>query len=217
MPKNKLSRDERGARLRDEVKSQSENSDRFAKIRKAASLFSDLNCEWFVCGGWAIDLFLKRVTREHKDIDIAIARRDQFVMRDYLRRRGWTLEKAVDGTLIDWNDGERLESPIHGVWCSNKECDPNFVEILLNEIDDDCFRFRRDESVTLPRGRMSFKSSSGLPVLAPELVLLYKSNSAEENDADFQNTVESLADESRVWLKAALDKLFARHRWTERL
>lgn len=182
---------------------------RFAGIQKVDSLFSGLNCEWFVCGGWAIDLFLNRVTRKHKDIDIAFARRDQFEMRDYLLQRGWTLEKAWGGELICWKDGERLNLPVHTVWCRNDEHDPGFIEILLNEIDDDCFRFRRNESITLPRERMSFKSSSGLPVLAPEIVLLYKSNCAEEYDADFQNAVRLLSDESRNWLKNSLDKLFA--------
>lgn len=91
------------------MKFQNENSDEFAEIRKVDSLLSGLNCQWFVCGGWAIDLFLNRVTREHKDVDIAIARRDQFEMRDYLKRRGWKLEKAAGGELISWTDAEYLQ------------------------------------------------------------------------------------------------------------
>jgi hypothetical protein len=189
----------------------------FAEIQKVASLFSGLQCQWFVCGGWAIDLFLNRVTRSHKDVDIAIARDDQFKVRDYLRRRGWNLEKALDGALIPWVDGERLALPVHTVWCRNDKYDPDFIELLLNEIDGDQFRFRRDQSITLARERMFFKSSSGLPVLVPEIVLLYKSNCPGEYEADFQNTVNSLAEGSRVWLKAALNKLFAQHPWAERL
>ena len=189
----------------------------FAEVQKAGSLFRDLPCQWFICGGWAIDLFLGRVTRGHQDVDIAIARNDQFTVRDYLRRRGWNLEKAIGGALTPWADGEWLALPAHAVWCKNEEADPEFVELLLNEIDDDGFRFRRDQSVTLAPGRMSFTSSPGLPVLAPEIVLLYKSKSPEVHDADFRNAVGSLAEESRTWLKLALDKLSARHPWAERL
>lgn len=190
----------------------------FTEIQKVGLLFADLPCQWFVGGGWAIDLFLDRVTRRHKDIDVAIARNDQFAVRDYLRHRGWKLEKAVDGKLFPWTYGERLVLPIHTVWCSNDEYEPSFIEILLNEIDGDCFKFRRDQSITLPRERMFFKSSTGALALSPEIVLLYKSNCPEENAADFQNAFKMLPEENRVWLKASLDKLFAqKHPWTDDL
>ena len=189
----------------------------FAEVQKVAALLRDMPCQWFVCGGWAIDLFLERVTRSHKDVDIAIARSDQFKVRAYLQQRGWQLEKAIDGQLLPWPDGERLAWPVHTVWCRNDAYEPDFIELLLNEIDEGQFRFRRDRSITRARERMCFKTSSGLAVLAPEIVLLYKSNCPEEYDADFQHTVAALTAESRAWLRGALDKLFARHPWAARL
>ena len=189
----------------------------FAEVEKVGSLLRDLPRPWFVCGGWALDLFLGRVTRAHKDVDIAVARDDQFAVRSYLLGRGWTLEKAAGGELTPWADGERLELPAHAVWCRNESHDPDFFEVLLNEVNGEQFRFRRDQSITLARGRMYFKSASGLPVLAPEIVLLYKSNCPEEYDADFRGTAQSLAEESRDWLKGALKKLFARHPWVDSL
>jgi len=132
-------------------------------------------------------------------------------------RRGWRLEKAVDGELTAWADGEILSPPVHTVWCRNDAHDPAFVELLLNEIDDERFRFRRDETITRERGRMSFKSDSGLPALAPEIVLLYESGRPEENASDFRNAAASLPEESRVWLKRALDKVSAQHPWTKEL
>lgn len=189
----------------------------FAEVTKIGSLLRGLPCPWFVCGGWALDLFLGRVTRAHKDVDVAVARDDQFVVREYLRRRGWALEKAVGGVLTPWADGERLELPAHAVWCSNGGHDPDFFEVLLNEMDGDGFRFRRDQSVTLARGRMAFLTPSGLPVLAPEVVLLYKSNRPEEHDADFRSAAGSLPEEGRVWLKNALEKISGRHPWADGL
>jgi len=189
----------------------------FAEVERVGSLLRDLRCEWFVCGGWAIDLFLGRATRVHSDVDIAIARRDQTEVRDYLMRRGWELEKAVDGVLSPWEDGKTLALPVHTVWCRNDAHDPGFVELLLDEIDDERFRFRRDRTITLARGRMSFVSSNGLPVLAPEIVLLYKSSRPEEYAADFRNAAGSLPGESRAWLRGALDKVFARHPWADEL
>ena len=185
----------------------------FAEVRKVGSLLGGLRCEWYVCGGWAIDLFLGRVTRAHKDVDIAVARRDQLEVRDYLLRRGWRLEKAIDGELSPWGEGEWLSLPVHVVWCRNEAHDPAFFELLFNEIDDEVFRFRRDGSVTLPRARMSFVSPSGLPVLAPEVVLLYKSSDPKEYAADFGNAAASLSAEARAWLKRALAGGSARHPW----
>lgn len=192
-------------------------SEAFAEVRKVGALLADLDREWYVCGGWAIDLFLGRVTRAHKDVDVAVARRDQLEVADYLRRRGWSLEKAAGGRLSPWGEGERLEPPLHGVWCRNEAHDPPFLELLLNEIDDGLFRFRRDRTLTLPRARMSFVSGCGLPALAPEVVLLYKSNSPDEHAADFRNAAAALSDGAREWLRGALTKDSARHPWADAL
>ncbi len=189
----------------------------FEEVRKVGGLLRDLGREWYVCGGWALDLFLGRVTRAHKDVDIAVARRDQLVVQGYLLGRGWTLEKAADGRLSPWVEGEELRLPLHAVWCRNETHAPNFFELLLNEVDDRVFRFRRDPTVTLPRARMSFQSPEGLPVLAPEIVLLYKSNSAEEYGEDFRNAAPALSAESRAWLKGALEKVSPGHRWAGEL
>ena len=81
----------------------------FAEVTKIGSLLRDLPCPWVVCGGWALDLFLGRVTRPHKDVDVAVARADQLVVRDYLLGRGWALERAEGGELIPWPDGVRKD------------------------------------------------------------------------------------------------------------
>jgi hypothetical protein len=189
----------------------------FDEVEKVGALLRGLRCEWYVCGGWALDLFLGRVTRGHKDVDIAVARRDQSEVRGYLRGRGWGLEKAAGGRLSPWVEGEWLSLPLHGVWCRNEAHDPAFFELLFNEIDDEVFRFRRDPAVTLPRARMSFESPSGLRVLAPEVVLLYKSNSREEYGEDFHNAAPALSAGARGWLKAALDKVSPGHPWAREL
>ena len=189
----------------------------FGEVRKVGEALRGLRREWYVCGGWALDLFLGRVTRSHKDVDIAVARGDQSEVQGYLLRRGWNLEKAADGRLSPWAGGEELRLPLHVVWCRNAAHDPDFFELLLNEIGGEMFRFRRDPAVTLPRARMAFESPEGLPVLAPEVVLLYKSNSPEEYAADFDNAAPALSAEARAWLKGALDKVSPGHRWAGEL
>jgi hypothetical protein len=189
----------------------------FDEVRKVGELLRDLRRGWYVCGGWALDLFLGRVTRAHKDVDIAVARRDQSEAQGNLLRRGWTLEKAAGGSLSPWEAGEELTLPLHVVWCRNEAHDPVFFELLLNEIDDRVFRFRRDPAVTLPRARMSFESPCGLPALAPEVVLLYKSNSVEEYGEDFRHTAPALPAQARAWLRGALDRVSPGHPWAREL
>jgi hypothetical protein len=189
----------------------------FAPVENVAFLLAELQCPWFICGGWAIDLFLGRVTREHKDVDIAVARNDQFEIRNYLISRGWDLRKAINGELHRWIDDEWLELPIHNVWCEKSGCDTDFLEILFNEIDEREFRFRRDQSIKVPIEQMSFRTASGLSVLAPEIVLLYKSNDPEGNEGDFNNAAPLLSVSSRRWLSSALSKTEPGHSWLEQL
>jgi len=189
----------------------------FAEVERVASLLRELPCEWYVCGGWAVDLFLGRVTRAHKDVDISVARDSQLEVRGYMSARGWRLEKAHDGKLTPWGEGEFLSKPLHTVWCRSDAHEPDFVEFQLDDIDDERFTFRRDSSLSLPRTRMSFRTESGVPVLAPELVLLYKSSAADEYADDFRNCVGALDAPAREWLKDALGKLYTRHPWAGEL
>jgi len=48
-------------------------------------LLSGLTCPWWICGGWALDLFLNSETRRHDDLDVAVLRRDQAELYRYLR------------------------------------------------------------------------------------------------------------------------------------
>jgi hypothetical protein len=186
----------------------------FAEVRSIAALMADVTRPWAFCGGWAIDLFLGRQTRAHKDVDVAIARRDQIAVQAYLMARGWHLQVAHEGVLTAWATGDYLKLPRHGIWCRNPEAEPDFLEVLLNEIDDQAFRFRRDQGVTCPLDRAFIRAPNGLPILAPEIVLLYKSSRLEpDNWADFRAALPALGAARRAWLEAALARTTAGHPW----
>src|SRR5213080_2679525 len=72
---------------------------------------------WFVSGGWAIDLFVGRVTRKHADREIGIFRQDQRALQALLSDRA--LFKAVSGPdggeYVPWEPGEWLALPIHQI------------------------------------------------------------------------------------------------------
>ncbi len=190
-----------------------------SSIENVATLLAPLPVTWGFCGGWAIDLFLNCITRQHKDVDIAVWRTDQKLVFDFLRQKGWTLELAEDGQLIPLPEDEYISLPFHTVWCRNTNYSPDFLEILLNEAEEDKFLFRRDPSIQCPRSQAFMMSQSGLPILAPEIALLYKSKSPSrpKNRADFQTALPALNTSQRQWLAQALYKLSPEHEWLEDL
>jgi hypothetical protein len=84
----------------------------FAALRSRLEVLNSFRRPWFVGGGWAIDLFLGRQTRNHQDIDIVIFREDQFELRRHLAN--WKWKKVVSGTLVGWEPNEWFEHCLFG-------------------------------------------------------------------------------------------------------
>lgn len=169
----------------------------FPEVERALRPFAALGCAHWVAGGWAIDLFLGRRTRPHKDVEIALARDDQARL---LRLPG--LASIERGARAPWR-GERLELPAHQLLAHF--ADGADVEVLLNEFDASDWIYRRDPSIRLSRSRFD---ALWLP---PEVVLLYKSKDPRpEDDQDFAAAFPHLAADQRRWL---LDAIGPRHRW----
>lgn len=190
-----------------------------SELETIIRLMQTFDRPWAICGGWALDLFLGQPTRPHEDVDIAVLRRDQLLLQKFLRRRGWTTAIAHDGQLVSWADGEFLELPLHSIWCKHAKHNPDFMEILLNEADETHFLFRRDTTIIREWAWAFLQTESGIPILAPEIVLLYKASAPEEdkNTFDFQMSVTGLYPEQRQWLKTALLHLYPTHIWLAHL
>jgi hypothetical protein len=70
--------------------------------------------------------------------------------------------------------------------------------------------------------RVGLLSDEGIPFLAPELVLLYKSKSTSgkkrsKDKADFEEVYIRLEPERRIWLRWALLSVDPSHPWIELL
>jgi len=168
---------------------------------------------WAVAGGWAIDLFLGRVTREHSDIEIAISRQDQARIREHLK--GWDFQKVVRGAVQPWRAGEWLNLPIHEVYAVKTE---NKLEILLNEIEGDDWIYRRDTRICRPVSQAVCQTSSRIPYLSPEVVLLYKSkNPRAKDEIDLANAAAEMNIEQKEWLSNSLRIVDGQHPWIRKL
>jgi hypothetical protein len=194
----------------------------FQPVRDAAGLFSSFDRPWMVAGGWAISLHLRRVVRPHKDVDIAVFREDQINVQRYLSN--WQMYVAQSGTFTPWAPGQRLALNEHVIWAwrpgvaaGRADLQPD-VELLLDERTATHWVYRREPSITLPLDIACLKNSDGIPYLAPEIVLLYKSKGAREaDDTDFRAAFPSLSDRQRAWLATSLSTVQPGHRWLRRL
>lgn len=167
---------------------------------------------WFIAGGWAIDLHVGRVTRPHKDAEIAVLRRDQEAFRGHLP--DWEFKYVIPGKpgLEPWKEGLRLDLPIHEIHAV-RPGKPD-LEILLNESTGGVWRFRRMMEIARPLSKMGDTSATGLPYLAPEIVLLYKAKEPSEADEqDFQVTRPLLASEASEWLRISVGACYPEHTW----
>lgn len=171
---------------------------------------------WFVVGGWAIDLYLEKLTRPHEDIEIGLFRRDQTALQDYLN--GWLLEKIVGGERAVWRRGEVLKAPVHEIHCFKEAAEPERFEVLLNEANEDEWLYRRNESVRRQLAKCLLVSNKGVRFLCPEAVLLYKSKRPRAKDElDFMAVVKHLDAERREWLREAIGLCDPRHHWLKSL
>jgi GrpB protein len=172
---------------------------------------------WHISSGWALDLFLGRVTRVHHDVDVEIARVDSLILQQHLLTRGWKFVTPNEGKLEVWQSNTPLELPRHQ---GHAHRNGAMIDVLFTEMDEAIWHYRRMPSVIRTIERASLRTSSGIPYLAPELVLLFKSRSTQDrpkDQVDFERVYEHLELERRAWLKWALTATDPTHRWLGKL
>jgi Aminoglycoside-2''-adenylyltransferase len=172
---------------------------------------------WWVGGGWALDLWLGRETRTHQDVDLVILRGDQHKLYDTLHR--WELYYATtDHRLLPLRLGHWLEPPLHGVWARRAPDAPWLCEFLFNEHEGAEWLYRNNPAGRRPLAEMGSVNSGGIPVLVPEIVLLYKAHEQiEKDEADFRATLPHLSPSATAWLVRALEETTPEHPWVAQL
>ncbi|QTD40372.1 nucleotidyltransferase domain-containing protein [Sporosarcina sp. Te-1] len=169
---------------------------------------------WGIAGGWAIDLFIGRTTRDHSDVEVAVLRTDQHQLKALLA--DWSFRKVINGKFHEWNE-EELVLPIHELHAVLKETGDE-LEVLLNEVIADHWVFRRDPTITYPASSLFLKTKEGLPYLHPAVVLLYKAKGTRPKDTmDFQIAYPLLEKQDRKWLLNTLQIHTPGHEWISQI
>jgi hypothetical protein len=170
----------------------------FEQPRAAAAVMVGFERPWCIAGGWAIDLAVGRATREHKDVEIAVFRQDYEALTEYLR--GWRFDVLSH----------------HEIHAKSASGFP--LEILLNDCDPIDWIYRRDARIRRSMEKTIRRGREGIPVLAAEIALLYKSkNTRAADELDFRVARQILEDESRDWLIDALRVTAPSHPWLKSL
>jgi hypothetical protein len=140
-------------------------------LELAKTLMETLPYPWWIAGGWAIDLALDKVTREHTDVDICILREHTQAVLDHFR--DWKVMVAIPGEhrLVPCYTTEDVNPPRY---CLHLYKEDHFLEILLTDRDGTDVVFRKDRSITMPLTQFSRQHGSGLSFVAPEWQLLFK-------------------------------------------
>ena len=185
-------------------------------VEQAAGLMSGLRVPWWIAGGWAIDLFLGRQTREHGDTDVLIRRDDQLEVQKHLMDRGWDLHKTQQPGLEPWPPGEFQSRPCNDIWCRRTPDSPWALQLMLLDTDGGRWVFKRDPSIRGDLESLGRRTSSGIPYMAPEIQLLYKAKpeALAKDQSDFDHAVPCLTREAQSWLLRRLENRFPEgHGW----
>jgi hypothetical protein len=173
-------------------------------------VFADFPWPWFVAGGWAIDLFVGAVTREHEDVEVAILRDDQGEVHRFLS--AWTLDRLDDrhevgaSVWVPWNADERIESPDFQAQARRSGVNPLVIDLFFVDAPHGSWRFRRDPRITRPVAEIGAHAEiGGIPFIVPEIELLYKAKYHRPKDEhDFERALPCLDAPQRLWLREAL-------------
>ena len=194
--------------------------------RRAVEVMAGYRRPWWVAGGWALDLVLGHKTRPHADLEISLLAGDQQALYDQLR--GWDLRLAAPGQALPPWDGSRIPSPFHQVWArrgagrpSTPEefaADPTMLGFLLEQSRTDRWIYRRHHGVRRPLHQAGVTTADGVPVIAPEIALLFKAKAPRFKDQrDFDRVLPHLDRAARSWLASALEQAHPGHHWHARV
>jgi hypothetical protein len=193
---------------------------------------------WWVAGGWAIDAWAGGASRAHEDLEISVLRPDLEALKLHLQPLGWHLARFAPGphggAWVPLALGEAVVRPHFQVRARREGEDaagprapdpisgftaPREFELFLNDLEDGesaggRWVSRRHPTVVRPLAALVVASAVGLPVLAPEVQLLYKAKYHRPKDEhDFRRALPLLSAAQRTWLARALREYHPADPW----
>ncbi|MGV0741939.1 nucleotidyltransferase domain-containing protein [Mycolicibacterium sp. XJ870] len=181
---------------------------------EVAQRLAAVRAPWCVAAGWALDLFVGEITREHGDIEIAVPAvcfDDDVVAA--LPDHEWDV--VGDGRV--WPYPEQLAKHFQ-TWLREPATGIYRLDAFRESHVNDRWVCRRDRSITLPYGELIRRNGDGIPYVIPEVALLFKAKHLRAKDeADFTRVLPELDSARRSRLRAWLSRVHPGHRWVAAL
>jgi hypothetical protein len=180
--------------------------------RDMATRLEGAGFRWFVAGGWAIDIFLGTRTRDHGDLEIALASSvfgalpSRFPEFDFWVPQGERMLARMDT--------DTLAGESHPTWAFERAAGVWRFDVFREPHDGDTWICRRDPSIRRPYPEVFEVSADGIPYLRPEICLLFKAKAVRDKDqADFVAALPRMSPVQRTWLRTALERVHPAHDW----
>lgn len=122
------------------------------------------------------------------------------------RGSDWELYVAAGGTLTRWRrELLAASSQQNNVWCRRGPSQPWALDVTIGDGSDTEWIFRRNPTVRAPWDVAVLRTAGGVPYLAPELQLLFKSKHVRaKDDVDARIAIPELTPQRRSWLRQLL-------------
>lgn len=201
------------------------------QVTRLSELMSSYPAAWSLCGGWAVDAWLGRISRDHGDVDLSVFDADHRQLLDHLE--GWQLiahNSVVDDASIGLWDGRRLPVPSHiharspvdaGPLPEDGVCEPSkgwWLDIQIDESDGDVWVVKREPRITLRLRDAIRQSPWGVPATTPEALLFFKAALPRRRDwRDFVALLPQLDAQQIAWLRDAIALAYPEHPWIDAL
>lgn len=182
------------------------------------AIFYGIGKPWCIVGGWALDLWHGAQTREHDDLEFTVLRDDFQAFRAVFEQHGMAFYTAHGGVVTFLPSGQAPAPGISQIWCHDTAAACWRVDMMIEPGTPETWIYKRDTSITRPRGEMVTVTDAGLPFLRPSGVLLFKAKHLRDKDeADFMAALPNLDPAERAWLRSALQKCHPDHGWLKLL
>jgi hypothetical protein len=168
--------------------------------------------DWYVVGGWALDLWHGYQTRRHEDLEFAVLPERLPDYRESLSELEFFAARS--GTLTHLSSTATVPADIWQLWGADIGAGCWRVEMMLERGAPDVWVYKRESSLQMPRSAAIRTSASGISYLAPAIVLLFKAKQCREKDTqDFHSALTDLLPSERADLRWWLEKLHPGHGW----
>ncbi|WP_280456798.1 hypothetical protein [Nocardia carnea] len=180
---------------------------------EAAERLSSAPPCWYVAAGWALDLFVGGLGREHSDLEIGVPRARFAEIADALPGYEWD----VVGDGCAWPFPEEAGNQ-HQTWLRDPATGRYHLDVFREPHRDDRWVCRRDPSITLPYDELILHTADDIPYVIPEAVLLFKAKACRPKDeSDFRHALPALDRSQRSRLAGWLARVHPGHPWLETL